>query len=130
VKVSSFFWVSLCVVILLNGKRIGQTIAESEYAKNEQSLFYERQQRDKENEREVLRRARTCLLIDERFPLVEGARAFYDPTKRVSTRLLPDGTTLCSKDSGYTAIVRDGLITSVRSAPVEQLRRIIRDRGL
>ncbi|MBD1842504.1 hypothetical protein H6F89_03550 [Cyanobacteria bacterium FACHB-63] len=83
------------------------------------------------NERIALKRAERCLLIDERFPLVEGANAFYDPTNRRSKRLLPAGTVLCSAQSGYTAIVDEiGTISSIKPAPIEKITQVLKQRGL
>ncbi|GAP96106.1 hypothetical protein [Leptolyngbya sp. NIES-2104] len=84
-----------------------------------------------ENERIALDRARRCLLINERYPLVEGNNAWYDPTNRKDKRLLPSGTALCSAASGYTAEVDYlGTVKNIRQAPIEKITQVLRQRGL
>lgn len=79
---------------------------------------------------EALRRAQRCILIDERYPLVEGGNAYYDPTNRKDKRLLPTKTPLCSL-SGHTAVVdATGAVSDIKAAPIEQLTRILKQRGL
>ncbi|MBD1843999.1 hypothetical protein H6F89_11425 [Cyanobacteria bacterium FACHB-63] len=81
--------------------------------------------------RKALDRARRCHLIDERYPLVEGGAAYYDPTNRVSKRLLPMGTALCSARSGYTGEVdRFGAVRDIKQAPIEQINQVLQQRGL
>lgn len=90
------------------------------------------QQQSKQSEdiRIALDRARRCILIDERYPLVEGGAAYYDPTNRASKRRLPKGTTLCSR-SGYTAEVDyHGTVKDIRQAPIEQINQALQQRGL
>ena len=83
------------------------------------------------DERIALKRAERCILIDEKFPMVEGGNAYYDPTNRSGKRLLPAGTTLCSAKSGYTAIVDEaGTVTSIKPAPIEKITQILKQRGL
>lgn len=84
-----------------------------------------------ENERIALDRARRCLLINEQYPLVEGQNAWYDPTNRKHKRLLPAGTALCSAASGFTAEVdRFGTVKDIRQASIEQIRQVLKQRGL
>jgi hypothetical protein len=79
---------------------------------------------------EALRRAERCILIDKRYPLVEGGNAYYDINSKTK-RLLPTGTALCSPVSGNTAIVdATGATSDIKSAPPEQLTRILKQRGL
>ncbi len=79
----------------------------------------------------ALDRASRCLVIDERYPLVEGGNAFYDVTGRKSKRLLPKGTQLCSAESGFTAEVGSrGRVTDVIAAPPEKIREVLKTRGL
>ncbi|KAM3113047.1 hypothetical protein [Phormidesmis sp. 146-33] len=79
---------------------------------------------------EALKRAERCQPIDERYPLVEGGNAYYSPEKRANKRLLPTRTTLCSI-SGSTAIVdAEGTVRDIKSAPREQIIRILKQRGL
>jgi hypothetical protein len=83
------------------------------------------------DERIALKRAERCILIDEKFPLVEGGNAFYDPRKRDGKRLLPAGTTLCSAQSGYTALVDEsGTVSSIKQAPIEKLTQVLKQRGI
>ncbi|BAU14287.1 hypothetical protein LEP3755_48330 [Leptolyngbya sp. NIES-3755] len=100
-------------------------------AETQQRNAIERQQSEQSEEiRVALDRATKCIRIDERYPLVDGARAFYDATGRTSKRLLPTGTTLCSR-SGHTAIVdATGAISDIKQAPIEQINRILNNRGL
>lgn len=98
-----------------------------------QSKQQQDQQQSKQSEdiRIALDRAKRCVLIDERYPLVEGANAYYDPTNRVSKRLLPKGTALCSARSGYTAEVDYlGTVKNIKQAPIEQLNQALQQRGL
>ena len=75
-------------------------------------------------------RASRCLVIDERYPLVEGGNAFYDVTGRKGNRLLPKGTQLCSAASGVTAEVGSrGKVTDVIASPPEKIREVLKQRG-
>ena len=79
----------------------------------------------------ALDRASRCLVIDERYPLVEGGNAFYDVTGRKGSRLLPKGTQLCSATSGVTAEVGSrGKVTDVIASPPEKIREVLKQRGL
>ncbi|MBD1841834.1 hypothetical protein H6F89_00085 [Cyanobacteria bacterium FACHB-63] len=90
----------------------------------------QQQSKQSEETRIALDRAKRCILIDERYPLVEGGAAYYDPTNRVSKRRLPKGTTLCSR-SGYTAEVDYlGTVKDIRQAPIEQLNQVLQQRGI
>lgn len=83
------------------------------------------------DERISLKRAERCILIDERFPMVEGGNVYYDPAKRANKRLLPAGTMLCSARSGYTAIVDEaGTVSSLKQAPIEKITQVLKQRGL
>lgn len=98
-----------------------------EQAEKAISMSNEKTLRD---ERIALSRAEKCLLIDERFPLVEGGKVFYDPKMRKDSRLLPEGTKLCSQ-SGITAIVDEaGTVSSIKQAPVEKIHQVLKQRGL
>jgi len=78
----------------------------------------------------ALDRASRCLVIDERYPLVEGGNAFYDATGRKGNRLLPKGTQLCSATSGVTAEVGSrGKVTDVIASPPEKIREVLKQRG-
>lgn len=82
------------------------------------------------DEQIALKRAERCVLINEKFPLVEGGKVFYDPKMRKDSRLLPEGTKLCSK-SGITAIVDEaGTVSSIKQAPIEKVNQILKQRGL
>jgi|GEM_PF-360125 len=79
----------------------------------------------------ALDRASRCLVIDERYPLVEGGNAFYDVTGRKGNRLLPKGTQLCSATSGVTAEVGSrGKVTDVIASPPEKIKAVLKERGL
>lgn len=102
--------------------------AATERAEQSISLSSEQAARD---ERIALKRAERCILIDERFPMVEGGNVYYDPTKRDSKRLLPAGTMLCSARSGFTAIVDEaGTVSSLKQAPIEKIHQVLKQRGL
>ena len=74
------------------------------------------------DERIALERAERCILIDEKFPMVEGGNAFYNPRNRDSKGLLPANTALCSAQSGYTALVDEaGTVSSIKQAPIEKI---------
>ena len=79
----------------------------------------------------ALDRAETGILIDERYPLIEGANAFYDATGRVSKRLLPKGTVLVSAASGFTAEVNSrGHVSDIVAAPPEKIQEVLKQRGV
>jgi len=83
------------------------------------------------DERIALKRAERCLIIDEKFPMVEGGNAFYNPRNRDSKRLLPTNTALCSAQSGYTALVDEaGTVSSIKQAPIEKLTPVLKQRGI
>ncbi|WP_068820461.1 hypothetical protein [Phormidesmis priestleyi] len=83
------------------------------------------------DERIALDRAKRCLIIDEKFPLVEGGNAYYDPRHRDSKRLLPANTALCSAQSGYTALVDEsGTVSLIKQAPIEKLTPVLKQRGI
>jgi len=82
------------------------------------------------DERIALKRAERCILIDEKFPMVEGGNAYYDPRKRDGKRLLPANTALCSAQSGYTALVDEaGTVSNIKQAPIEKLTQVLKQRG-
>jgi len=83
------------------------------------------------DERIALKRAERCILIDEKFPMVEGGNAYYDPRNRDSKRLLPTNTALCSAQSGYTALVDEaGTVSSIKQAPIEKITSVLKQRGI
>jgi len=83
------------------------------------------------DERIALKRAERCILIDEKFPMVEGGNAFYNPRNRDSKRLLPANTALCSAQSGYTALVDEaGTVSSIKQAPIEKITQVLKQRGI
>ncbi|MBD1825043.1 hypothetical protein H6F51_21475 [Cyanobacteria bacterium FACHB-DQ100] len=123
---------AVCIVPIaleLNTKQQAEQSQRQRTEQAEQSINRSAEQATRD-ERIALKRAERCLLVDERFPLVEGGNAFYDPTNRQSKRLLPANTALCSK-SGYTAIVDEaGTISDIRQAPIEKVNQVLRQRGL
>ncbi|MBD1847635.1 hypothetical protein H6F89_30405 [Cyanobacteria bacterium FACHB-63] len=103
---------------------------QSEAELRQKTTQEQQQSQQSEDVRKALDRAKRCLLIDERYPLIEGANAYYDPTNRVNKRRLPKGTPLCSR-SGYTAEVdRFGTVTDIKQIPPEQLNQVLQQRGL
>ncbi|MEP0919417.1 hypothetical protein NC981_21540 [Leptolyngbya sp. DQ-M1] len=103
---------------------------QSESELQQKTSQEQQQSKQSEDIRIALDRAKRCILINERYPLVEGANAYYDPTGRISKRRLPKGTTLCSR-SGYTAEVDYlGTVKGIKQAPIEQLNQALQQRGL
>ena len=83
------------------------------------------------DERIALKRAERCILIDEKFPLVEGINVYYDIRKRDGKRLLPANTALCSAQSGYTALVDEaGTVSNIKQAPIEKIAPVLKQRGI
>ncbi|MGG6266235.1 hypothetical protein ACQ4M3_05270 [Leptolyngbya sp. AN03gr2] len=104
---------------------------QSDAQMQQKNAIEQEQSEQSEAIRTALDRAKRCILIDERFPLVEGGNVYYDPTSRTNKRLLPSGTPLCSASSGFTAEVdRFGTVKDIRQAPIEQIRQILKQRGL
>ena len=69
-----------------------------------------------------MRRAKTCIVLSLKTPMVEGAPVYYDEENmRKKGRTLPTGTALCDVN-GFTAINSDSGITDIRKVPTEQLR--------
>lgn len=82
------------------------------------------------DEQTALSRARTCIPIDESYPIEEGASAYYDRRGRKSNRLLPTGTNLCSL-SGHTARVdKNGTMRDIKQLPIERMKAILKQRGV
>lgn len=113
---------------LHNNQQVMQARRQAtEQAEQAISQSKEKTERD---ERIALSRAEKCLLIDEKFPLVEGGKVFYDPKMRKDSRLLPEGTKLCSK-SGITAVVDEaGQVSTIKQAPIEKINQVLKQRGL
>jgi hypothetical protein len=69
-----------------------------------------------------MRRAKTCIVLSLKTPMVDGAPVYYDEENmREKGRTLPVGTALCDVN-GFTAINSDSGITDIRKVPAEQLR--------
>lgn len=123
---------ALCVTPAIYHAHRWQTTNDERKAaleQTEQSINLSNEQAARD-EQIALKRAEKCLLINEKFPLVEGGQVFYDPKMRKDSRLLPEGTKLCSK-SGITAIVDEvGQVSSIKQAPIEKINEILKRRGL
>lgn len=65
-----------------------------------------------------MQRAKTCVVLDPRYPITPKSVVFYDMKKR--DRKFPPGTSVCDLN-GFTAITTDVGVADIRRVPQEQL---------